>query len=79
MTVVVMGKEKACDHQEWSKMCRLIKSTGPQKSSLFDVINEFDGSLIHSQELRLGGWIEHFKEKFRQAESNCKGINAGNE
>ena len=42
----------------------LVRSTGPRKVSVSEVIKEKNGSIITSQKRRLERWAEHFSEQF---------------
>jgi hypothetical protein len=46
---------------------RLIRKLNQKKSGVSEIINEKDGSLIHSQQRRLERWAEHFEEQFSLA------------
>ncbi|MBM6549358.1 reverse transcriptase family protein, partial [Streptococcus dysgalactiae subsp. equisimilis] len=57
-----MGEAPAVGNSR--NLFRLIRSTGPRKPGVSEVIKEADGSVIHSQERRLDRWAEHFRDQF---------------
>ena len=56
--------EKAAAIGNSRNLFRLIRSTGPRKPGVSEVIKESDGALINSQERRLARWAEHFEAQF---------------
>ena len=56
--------EKAAAIGNSRTLFRLIRNTGTKKPSVSEIVNEEDGSLIHSQERRLARWAEHFEGQF---------------
>ena len=63
-----MGKaqamQKAFASGNSRTLFQLIRSTGPRKLNVSEVIKEKDGTVITSQERRLERWAEHFAEQF---------------
>lgn len=56
--------EKAAVVSDSRNLCRLIRNINPRKSSASEVINESDGTLIHSHEHRFVCSIEQCRTQF---------------
>ena len=56
--------EKADQAGNSRKLFQLIRSTGPRKPGVSEVINDRNGDLITNKEERLDRWAEHLQEQF---------------
>ena len=65
--------EKAHQAGNSRKLFQLIRSTGPRKPGVSEVINNRNGDLITNKEERLDRWAEHFQEQFSWP-STTKGL-----